>query len=260
MKNILITGGSGLVGNILSKHLSKNYEIKILDQKYSSNKTIVGDISNLESIKKAFDNVHTVIHLAGDRRVHGDWSSILNNNIVGIYNIYEAAKEKHVNRVIFASSQHATGGNYDQVPYTFVDKGEYKKVSPDYTPLDEETRIRPDSYYGASKAFGEALGSYYSDYYGISTINLRIGWVISDDDPTFSPTALNLWLSHRDLCQIVEKSIEASSKIKYETFYATSDNFWKIWSIEKAKSVLNYNPQDSAPENFTIREIRDADK
>ena len=80
MKKILITGGSGLVGNILSKHLSNKYEIRILDQNDSSFESIVGDISNLESIKKAFHNIHTVIHLAGDRRVHGDWSSILNNN------------------------------------------------------------------------------------------------------------------------------------------------------------------------------------
>ena len=67
-------------------------------------------------------------------------------------------------------------------------------------------------------------------------------------------------MSHRDLSQIVEKTIEASSEIKYETFYATSDNFWKIWSIDKAKKILNYNPQDSAPKNFKLREIRDADK
>ncbi|MBL06250.1 MAG: hypothetical protein CL773_00065 [Chloroflexi bacterium] len=260
MKKILITGGSGLVGKIISNYLSKKYKIRILDQKNGSNETIIGDISNLESIKKAFKEIDTVIHLAGDRRVHGNWDSILNNNIVGIYNIYEAAKENNIKRIIFASSQHATGGNYDQIPYTFIDKGEYNKVPSNYHPLDEKTRIRPDSYYGASKAFGEALGSYYSDYFGISTINLRIGWVISDDDPTFSPTALNLWLSHRDLCQIVEKSIEASEKIKYETFYATSDNFWKIWSIEKAKEMLRYSPQDSAPKNFSLREIRDADK
>lgn len=76
MKKILITGGSGLVGSILSKNLSNKYEIRIIDQNDSSFETIVGDISNLESIKKAFKNIHTVIHLAGDRRVHGDWSSV----------------------------------------------------------------------------------------------------------------------------------------------------------------------------------------
>ena len=79
-----------------------------------------------------------------------------------------------------------------------------------YKPLDEEVRIRPDSYYGVSKGFGEALGSYYSDYFDISSINIRIGFVISDDDPTFSPIGLNLWLSHRDLSQIIEKAINVS--------------------------------------------------
>ena len=123
MKKILITGGSGLVGKIISNYLSKKYKIRILDQKNGSNETIIGDISNLESIKKAFKEIDTVIHLAGDRRVHGNWDSILNNNIVGIYNIYEAAKENNIKRIIFASSQHATGGNYDQIPYTFIDKG-----------------------------------------------------------------------------------------------------------------------------------------
>ena len=260
-KNILITEGNGLVGNILVESLNDKFNITVLDQKKSPNvQTYLGDINNLESIMPAFEKIDTVIHLAGDRRVHGDWKSILENNLIGIYNIYEAAKLHKLRRVVFASSQHATGGNYDIEPYTFIDKGNYNLLPENYSPLDEKTRIRPDSYYGASKVFGEAIGSYYSDYHNISTINLRIGWVISDDDPTFSPTSLNLWLSHRDLSQIVEKSINASEKIKYETFYATSDNYWKIWSIEKAKNLLNYRPDDSAPKQFIKREIRDADK
>jgi nucleoside-diphosphate-sugar epimerase len=260
-KNILITGGSGLVGRILVKKLKDKFNIMVLDQKKSSySETFIGDINNLESINPAFKDIETVIHLAGDRRVHGDWKSVLENNLIGIYNIYEAAKLNKLKRVIFASSQHATGGYYNIEPYSFIDRGNYDLLPNNYSPLDEKTRIRPDSYYGTSKAFGEAIGSYYSDYCNISTINLRIGWVISDDDPTFSPTSLNLWLSHRDLTQIVEKSINASEKIKYETFYATSDNYWKIWSIDKAKKILNYQPQDSAPKNFVKREIRDADK
>ena len=260
-KNILITGGSGLVGNILVNNLKQKFNVKILDKKKSLDiETFIGDINDLQSIIPAFENIDTVVHLAGDRRVYGEWESVKENNINGVYNIYESSKINNLSRVVFASSQHATGANYEIEPYSFIDKGNYNKVPNDYIPLDENTRIRPDSYYGASKAFGEALGSYYSDYFNLSTINLRIGWVISDDDPTFSPASLNLWLSHRDLSQIVEKSINAPKNIKYETFYATSDNYWKIWSIDKAKKILNYKPEDSAPKNFKEREIRDADK
>ena len=260
MKKILITGGAGLVGSILIEGLKNNFEIRILDQKAVEGiDSRVGDISNLESILPAFENIDTVVHLAGDRRVYGDWNSILNNNITGIYNIYEAARINGVERIVFASSQHATGGFYDVEPWSFINNGEYEKLPDNYKPLDETCRIRPDSYYGASKSFGESLGSYYSDFHNLSTIHIRIGWVISDDDPTFSPISLNLWLSHKDICQIIELSVNADKNIKYDVFYATSDNHWKIWSIDKAKNILGYKPKDGAGSTFNLRDTNKAD-
>ena len=261
MKNILITGGAGLVGSVLTKGLKDKFNISILDiKKVDGVDSHTGDISNIDSIVPAFKGIDTVVHLAGDRRVYGDWDSILNNNIIGLYNIYEAARLSGVKRVVFASSQHATGGFYDVEPYSFINDGKYEKLPTDYKPLDETCRIRPDSFYGASKSFGESMSSYYSDFHDISTINIRIGWVISDDDPTFSPASLNLWLSHRDIVQIIDLSINAPEEIKYDTFYATSDNYWKIWSIEKAKKILGYKPFDAAGSEFIERETRDADK
>ena len=261
MKNILITGGAGLVGSVLTKGLKDKFNISILDiKKVDGVDSHTGDISNIDSIIPAFKGIDTVVHLAGDRRVHGDWDSILNNNIIGLYNIYEAARLSGVKRVVFASSQHATGGFYDVEPYSFINDGKYEKLPTNYKPLDETCRIRPDSFYGASKSFGESMSSYYSDFHDISTINIRIGWVISDDDPTFSPASLNLWLSHRDIVQIIDLSINAPEEIKYDTFYATSDNYWKIWSIEKAKKILGYKPFDAAGSEFIERETRDADK
>ena len=260
MKKILITGGAGLVGSILIEGLKNNFEIRILDQKAVEGiDSRVGDISNLESILPAFENIDTVVHLAGDRRVYGDWNSILNNNITGIYNIYEAARINGVERIVFASSQHATGGFYDVEPWSFINNGEYEKLPDNYKPLDETCRIRPDSYYGASKSFGESLGSYYSDFLNLSTIHIRIGWVISDDDPTFSPISLNLWLSHKDICQLIELSVNADKNIKYDVFYATSDNHWKIWSIDKAKNILGYKPKDGAGSTFNLRDPNKAD-
>ena len=261
MKNILITGGAGLVGSVLTKGLKDKFNISILDiKKVDGVDSHTGDISNIDSIIPAFKGIDTVVHLAGDRRVYGDWDSILNNNIIGLYNIYEAARLSGVKRVVFASSQHATGGFYDVEPYSFINDGKYEKLPTNYKPLDETCRIRPDSFYGASKSFGESMSSYYSDFHDISTINIRIGWVISDDDPTFSPASLNLWLSHRDIVQIIDLSINAPEEIKYDTFYATSDNYWKIWSIEKAKKILGYKPFDAAGSEFIERETRDADK
>jgi uronate dehydrogenase len=72
------------------------------------------------------------------------------------------------------------------------------------------------------------LGSYYWDYHQVSSLHLRIGWVLATDDPTISVLACTLWLSHRDVAQIVQRCLEAPATLGYDVFYATSDNQWKI--------------------------------
>ena len=111
--------------------------------------------------------------------------------------MYEAARLSGVKRVVFASSNHAVG-NYPlrQDPYKAIYDGRIGEVRRPFPPITHEM-LRPDSYYGVSKAFGESLGSFFHDEYGISIICLRIGWVMTPDDPAFSPAALSLWLSHR---------------------------------------------------------------
>ena len=251
-KNILITGGTGIIGNILKQELNKDYNISILDKINSSDpNSFVGDISDFNSIQKSFKNQDVVIHLAADRRSHGEWGSVMKNNIEGTYNVFEAAKKNGIKRIIFASSNHATGGFYLVPPWSDVFNGNFDKVPPNYKLINEKDRIKPDGYYGVSKAFGEALGSYYSDFHNISSIHLRIGWVISDDDPTFSSESLSLWLSHKDLAQITRKSVESPESLKYGVFYATSDNYWKIYSIEKAKKILGYKPSDNSGKVIT---------
>ena len=211
------------------------------------------NLSDIEKIQPAFENIDTVIHLAADRSSDAPWESVLTNNLIGTYNVFEAAKRSNCQRVIFASSNHATGGFYTSTPWKYIVEGNYDELKKNqYDLIDENSRIRPDGYYGVAKAYGESIGSYYSDYYQLSCINLRIGWVISNDDPTFSPFALSLWLSHSDTVQIFDLCINASNKIKYDTFYATSDNTWKIFNIEKAKQKLGYKPFNGAGSNFKL--------
>ena len=160
-------------------------------------------------------------------------------------------------RVVFASSNHATGGYYLDEPWKFICEGKFDRLKEGEYPLvDESYRIRPDGYYGAAKAFGEALGSYYTDYHGISSIHLRIGWVMKSDNPRVTPFGLALWLSHRDCAQIVRRSIEAPESLRYGVFYATSDNTWKIFSIERAKKILGYEPDDDAGTEWAPEDTR----
>ncbi len=247
-KKVLITGGAGLIGSILIDRLGDRYDLSSLDLKPADGaKSTVASLDDLDAIQPAFAGVDAVVHLAADRSSYAEWDSVLSNNLVGTYNVFEASRREGVKRVIFASSNHATGGNYQVEPWVHIAEGNFGKLSEgDYALVDEDAMIRPDGFYGVSKAFGEAIGSYYNDYHGVSSIHLRIGWVISSDIPTFSPFALSLWLSHRDTAQIVQLCIDAPESLKYDIFYATSDNKWKIFDINRAKQVLGYAPEDGA--------------
>lgn len=252
-KKVIITGGAGLIGSILIDKLSDSYEFSSFDLKEAKDvKSFVGDLSDLDQVKAAFEGHDAVIHLAADPAVKASWESALKNNFISTYNVFEAAKQVGMERVVFASSQHAVGGFYLDEPWKFICDDEPEKLTPGEYPLVDETcPIRPDGYYGTSKAYGEALGSYYKDYHGLSSIHIRIGWVISTDDPTFSGFALSLWLSHRDVAQVMDKALAAPESLKYGVYFATSDNTWKIFDISKAKRELGYEPQDAAGREFT---------
>ncbi len=252
MKNVLITGGAGLIGTILADHLSDHYNFSSIDRiKAQDMKSYIGDLADLDSIQPAFHDQDTVIHLAADPNPDSSWQSNLSNNFIATYNVFEASKRAGVRRVIFASSNHAQGGNYIVEPWSLVMEGKFDQLKANQYPLVLETdMIRPDGYYGTAKAFGEAIGSYYHDYFGLRSIHLRIGWVISVDKPDFSPMILSLWLSHRDAAQAFQLSIDASDQMEYEIFAVTSDNKWKIFSIDKARGMLNYNPVDGAGEDY----------
>ena len=254
-KKVLVTGMAGQIGGIIRRSLGDRYELSGLDrQAVEGVPSTVADIADLEAMRPAFENVDVVVHLGADPSPRGSWESILDNNIVGTRNVYEASKRAGVKRVVFASSNHAVG-NYPlmQDPYKAIYDGRLGEVRRPFPPLTTDL-IRPDSYYGVSKAFGEALGSYYHDDCGISVICLRIGWVMTPDDPSFSPPALSLWLSHRDAAQLIQKSIDAPTSVGFAVVNGESDNVLSIWDIEMTSDVLGYVPEDGAGEHWTPRE------
>jgi NAD+ dependent glucose-6-phosphate dehydrogenase len=254
-KKVLVTGMAGRIGGIIRRYMGDKYELSGIDRvPLDAVPSIVADIADLEAIKPAFAGVDAVVHLGADPSPRGSWESILANNIIGTRNVYEAARLAGVKRIVFASSNHAVGCYpLRQDPYKAIYDGRLGEVRRPFPPLTPDL-IRPDSYYGVSKAFGESLGSYFHDEYGISVICLRIGWVMTPDDPTFAPSALSLWLSHRDAAQLIEKSIDAPRSAGFVIVNGESDNTLSIWDIETAKRILGYAPQDNAGEKWTPRD------
>lgn len=248
LPKLLITGCNGLVGKILWNALENEYDLYGLDISPGGkpDKVFQADISDLHQVQGAFNRIPSpvfILHLAGDPRVSAEWDSVLANNIGGTKNIYEAARRTGVKRIVFASSNHVTGAYEGFPPRLHLNQNEIMISSRD--------PIRPDSFYGASKAAGEALARMYYELFGIESICLRIGSVTKEDDPRLDPRYECTWLSQRDLIQLVRKSFLA--QIEFGIYYGVSNNARRFWDISNAESELDYRPQDNASEKFSNR-------
>ena len=166
VRRVLVTGSEGTIGAAVREHLAERYELVSLTltpQPFSSH---VADIFDLAAIRPAFENVDAVVHLAASPALETPWDAVLRNNIVGTYNVFEAAREAGVSRVVFASSNHVVGMvELDGAPALYEPDDERS--------LDHTAEIRPDSLYGVSKAYGEALGRLYMERHGLRVFCLR---------------------------------------------------------------------------------------
>lgn len=249
IRNVLITGSNGLIGRTLAAAFSGKFNVTGFDvtQPRADNNvpTTVADGSDLDAIMPAFRGVDAVVHLAANAPVETPWPDVLKNNIATTHNVYEAARQNGVKRLVFASSNHAVGLFENDEPYKSIVAGNYSDLKPGkFQRVDNTVPVRPDSDYGISKVFGEATGRYYSERFGLEVACLRIGTVNRINSPVQSVRHLATWLSHRDLIQLVEKSLTAP--LKFEIFYGVSNNTWRFWDIEHAASKIGYSPVDNA--------------
>ncbi|GCE05733.1 NAD-dependent epimerase/dehydratase family protein [Dictyobacter aurantiacus] len=248
-KRVLMTGAGGVIGTALRRELEPEYTMRCFSKhEIPGEDTVVGDINDLEALTRACEGMDSVIHLAADGSPRASWESVLHNNITGTYSVYEAASRAGVKQVIFASSNHAVG-NYDLEHAPDI----YRSGEP---VIDHLMPVRPDSYYGVSKSFGESLGRYYAECKDLRVICLRIGSMTRQDQPPRhvpldhqyheSPERLAaLWISQRDLAQLVQKSLEAE-QVTFDIFYGVSNNTPHYYDLEHARTVLGYEPQDGA--------------
>jgi uronate dehydrogenase len=227
-RRILFTGAAGGIGTMTRPLLAKLYPGLVLSDRVEpkdlqpSETFVKADLTRPDEVAAAVDGAHSVIHLGGHSN-EGSWDAILNANIVGCYNLFEAARQAGVKRVIFASSNHAVG---------FYPRK--RRIGTDVT-------VRPDSRYGVSKAFGEALGALYSDKHGLIVTCLRIGNV---GPRPLDVRRLSIWISPEDLVQLFQIGLEHPA-IRFEILYGASDNEASWWDNSRAHK-LGYRPTGKA--------------
>jgi nucleoside-diphosphate-sugar epimerase len=235
-KRVLITGAAGRIGTSLAEHLGDRYDLRgayfpAVPEHPLIADPVVADCSVYEQIAPAMEGIDAVVHLAGEPSTRAPWEVVRAANIEGTYNVMESARQAGVKRVIFASTNHVMG---------MYDRDRQWPVYPSQP-------VRPDSLYGVSKAFGEALGRHYYDQFGLSVICFRIGWFLPEPRDEIGRW---MWLSPRDCAQLVWRAIE--SDVGFGIFYAISGNGGRHWDISETIERLGYRPQDDA-EDFADR-------
>jgi nucleoside-diphosphate-sugar epimerase len=244
-KIVLVTGMSGLIGGAVRKHLGDRHELRALNRRLVSGiPTHQADIADLDAIRPAFRGVDVVVHLAAIARSAAPWKELLDANVIGTYNVFEAAREAGVGRVVYASSGATVSGWERDAPYAELVAGRYDGVAA-WAKLTHETPVRPAGIYGASKVWGEALARHYADAHGLSMIAIRIGAVNASDRPE-GPRQFSVWCSQRDVARMIGAAIDAPADVGFAIVYVTSDNRWGYRDLDHARRVLGFEPLDRA--------------
>ncbi len=245
-ERILVTGMSGLIGGAVRKRLEGAYDLTALNRSLVPGvPTVQADIADFDAILPAFEGQDTVVHLAASARGRDPWERVRDPNLIGTYNIFEAARQARVSRVIFASSGSTISGWEQVQPYRALVNGDYESIKHPWPMITHETPVRPTGVYGATKVWGEALARHFSDSFELSIFCLRIGLVNKEDRPTDS-RQFSVWCSQRDISQMVERCIEAPPELRYDIFYALSRNKWSYRDISHARDVIGFEPEDEA--------------
>jgi len=225
---VVMTGAAGGVGTMTRPHLVGHFDQVVVSDiqeitELNDGETFVrADLTDLGQMEALLRGADGVIHLGG-QPVEGAWEVVLERNIIGLYNTYEAARRVGCKRIVFATTNHVVG---------------YYRRS---KTIDHTAMPRPDSRYGASKAFGEALGRMYADKYGLRLFNVRIGNV---DHKPADVRRLSIWVSPRDLAQLFRIGL-THSDIHFEIVYGASKNARAWWDNSNAYR-FGYVPEDEA--------------
>ncbi len=228
---VLMTGAAGRIGCALRERLKGRYDLlrlsDIADMTPAGpgEELVNADLGDMDGLMAAMDSIDAVVHLGG---ISGEdtWDNILQANIVGTYNVFEAARLRGARRILFASSNHAVGF--------------YRR---DHT-IDHLALQRPDTRYGLSKAFGEDLANLYVDKHRFQVMCMRIG--------SFQPQPqdvrqLATWISHDDMTRLVTAGLDVPN-LGFAVVYGISRNTRAWWDNAHAYA-LGYDPQDNAEDH-----------
>jgi nucleoside-diphosphate-sugar epimerase len=252
MKNtptIVITGAAGNLGAKLRRHWQGRYSLRLLDRDPRGEKDILAsDLScwDLGWVKQ-FYGADVVVHLAADPTAQQTWPNVLGPNVDALINVFDAAVQAGVKRLIYASSNHVMGG--------YKDESEPARLTTDLPPRPGTKYVvdgepRDSTPYGSAKLFGERLGHCYAASHGLSVLAIRLGWILSGENrPQDIPPKREawfrlMWLSNRDYCHLMDCCLTVDSSLRFALLHGMSANTGMRWDLESTRRLVGYDPQD----------------
>jgi nucleoside-diphosphate-sugar epimerase len=253
---VLITGASGLIGRLTIAGLSDKYEFSGLSRRPSPGIPYVqADITEAQAMRPAFTGMDMVLHLAAYTGPD-NWEDTMAVTVQGTLNVYLAAQEAGVKRVVFMSTGSTMCGYEwdDDKPYGKLARGEYDKVQPGWPLITWRDPPRADSRYGVGKVFGEVCGRWFADRGGLSVLCIRLGAVLDTDRPQLIRHFPG-YLSQSDAVQMIDRCLAAPLTLKYGIFDAISENKVRWRDTSPAKEILGWRPTGSS-DRFDPNEFR----
>ena len=254
-RRVVVTGAAGTIGQSVTRYLKGDFDLVGVERSRRGDPsvaTVTADLADLDATTRALEGAAAVVHLAAAAQLDAAWESVLRDNMVATYNVFEAARLQSVDRVVLASSHHVVG-IYEEDGAPEI----YDLRRTDLIGVGAE--LRPDSLYAVSKIFGESLGRYYHERHGMAVICLRIGVVREDDDPASDAVAESagwlslttreryartqaVWLSGQDAARLIRCALDSTTR--WAVVYGTSDNPRVLWDPAPARDLLGYHPMD----------------
>lgn len=226
---VLLTGSGGRIGKFIVPPLREVWDLRTMDHRpvaWDPQAQVCG-LDSIEKLAALMDGCSAVIHMAATSDEAPFAEQLVPNNVIGLFNVFEAARAAKVKRLVFTSTcQAVLAGKRDR-------------------PVRAEDPHRPVTLYGATKAMGEVMGRYYHDLHGLEFIAIRIGWFQPYDSELLRQKggARGIWLSPKDTVQLMRCAVEKTG-VSYAIVHGTSITEREVLGLKEAREQLGYAPED----------------
>ena len=228
-RKVLLTGAGGRIGPHLVPAFQEAYDLRTFDRQPvpGDPDAVLGDLQDVNALRTAMEGREVVVHLAATSDEAPFLESLVPNNVIGLYNTFQAALDAGVRRIVYASTVQTIAHNPPE-----------RRVEIDDPP-------RPITMYAATKVFGEVLGRWYHDTHGLEFVGIRIGAFQPYDSPLLSqyPAFRDLWLSPGDARRLLRRAIDTED-VGYTLVFGTSITARERVSLDSARARLGYAPED----------------